>query len=119
MKEQGGGHIVNVSSVAGRQASAGSAVYNMTKWGVVGFTEGLRQEALHANIRTTIIEPGFVATELLEHNNDAIQGMAAKMLEGVKALDAEDIANAIVYCLGQPEHVCINEVLVRPTKQSR
>lgn len=119
MKDQGGGHIVNVSSVAGRVASAGSAVYNMTKWGVGGFSEGLRQEALHANIRVTIIEPGAVATELLSHNNDAIQGMAAKMFEGIKSLEAEDIANAIVYCLGQPEHVAINEVLVRPTRQSR
>ena len=66
MREQGSGHIVNVASVAGRRASLGSGVYNMTKWGVVGFSEALRQEALHANIRVTVVEPGFVETELLE-----------------------------------------------------
>ena len=58
MREQGGGHIVNVSSVAGRQANLGSAVYNLTKWGVNGFSEGLRQEALHSNVRVTVVEPG-------------------------------------------------------------
>jgi NADP-dependent 3-hydroxy acid dehydrogenase YdfG len=119
MKEQGGGHIVNVSSVAGRTASAGSAVYNMTKWGVGAFSEGLRQEALHSNIRVTIVEPGAVATELLSHNNEAIQGMAAKMLADVEPLQSEDIANAITYALAQPEHVSVNEVLIRPTRQAR
>ncbi len=119
MAQQGGGHIVNVSSVAGRIASAGSAVYNMTKWGVNGFSEGLRQEALHANVRVTIVEPGAVETELLGHNNDAVQSMAAKRFEGVKPLQATDIADAIVYALGQPEHVSINEVLIRPTRQAR
>ena len=68
MREQGGGHIVNVSSVAGRRASLGAGVYNLTKFGVTGFSEALRQEALHANIRVTIVEPGFVETELLSHN---------------------------------------------------
>jgi NADP-dependent 3-hydroxy acid dehydrogenase YdfG len=118
-QQQGSGHIVNVSSVAGRIASAGSAVYNMTKWGVNGFSEGLRQEALHANVRVTIVEPGAVGTELLSHNNDAVQAMAAKLFEGVKPLEASDIADAIVYALGQPDHVAINELLIRPTRQSR
>ena len=119
MAEQGGGHIVNVSSVAGRIASAGSAVYNMTKWGVNGFSEGLRQEALHAGVRVTIIEPGAVETELVGHNNEQIQAMAAKVFEGVESLKASDIANAIVYALGQPENVAINEVLIRPARQAR
>ncbi|MCW2957277.1 MAG: 3-oxoacyl-(acyl-carrier-protein) reductase [Solirubrobacterales bacterium] len=96
MQQQGSGHIVNVSSVAGRIASAGSAVYNMTKWGVNGFSEGLRQEALHANIRVTVVEPGAVETDLIGHNTDAI-----------------------LYALGQPENVAINEILIRPTRQSR
>jgi clavulanate-9-aldehyde reductase len=119
MQQQGSGHIVNVSSVAGRIASAGSAVYNMTKWGVNGFSEGLRQEALHANIRVTVVEPGAVETELIGHNTDAIQAMAAKVFEGVQALQATDIADAIMYALGQPENVAINEILIRPTRQSR
>lgn len=119
MAQQGGGHIVNVSSVAGRIASAGSAVYNMTKWGVNGFSEGLRQEALHANIRVTVVEPGVVATELIGHNDDAVQAMAAKLFEGVEPLQSQDIANAILYALGQPEHVSVNEILVRPSRQAR
>ena len=121
LAEAGGGDIVNVSSVAGRQASLGSAVYNMTKWGVNGFTEGLRQEALHAGIRVSVIEPGMVETELLDHNkNPMVLEAAKKMREQVgKPLSADDIARAILYIVSQPEHVAINEVLVRPTRQSR
>jgi NADP-dependent 3-hydroxy acid dehydrogenase YdfG len=119
MGEQGSGHIVNVSSVAGRYAGAGSAVYNMTKWGVNGFSEALRQEALHAGVRVTIVEPGAVETELLAHNNPAVLAAAAKRFEGVTPLQSEDIANAILYALCQPEHVAVNEVLVRPARQLR
>jgi NADP-dependent 3-hydroxy acid dehydrogenase YdfG len=119
MVAQGSGHIVNVSSVAGRVAAAGSAVYNMTKFGVGAFSEALRQEALHAGIRVTIIEPGATATELMSHNSDAVKEIALKRFEGVTRLQSDDIANAIVYALAQPEHVSINEVLIRPSKQSR
>ena len=122
MAEGGGGHVVNVSSVAGRFATLGSGVYNMTKWGVNGFSESLRQEALHVGVRVTIVEPGMVDTELLEHNEhkDYVMNAAAQMREQIgKALTSEDIANAILYALTQPQHVAINEVLVRPSKQSR
>ena len=121
MNEQGGGHIVNVSSTAGRHAYAGSAVYNMTKWGVTGFSEALRQEALHVNVRVTCVEPGYVDTELQGHNtNPMVVEAAEKMKEQIgKVLEAEDIAQAILYAVSQPEHVCVNEVLVRPTKQQR
>jgi clavulanate-9-aldehyde reductase len=118
LREQGeGGHIVNVSSVAGRRATAGSGVYNLTKFGVNAFSEALRQETALENIRVTIIEPGAVATELREHNRPEIQEQMNERFKGVTPLQAVDIANAIVYALGQPEHVSINEVLVRPTKQ--
>jgi clavulanate-9-aldehyde reducatase len=123
MTEGGGGHIVNVSSVAGRTAALGSAVYNMTKWGVNGFSEGLRQEALHSNIRVTILEPGYVETELQGHNEHPM------VLEGIKnmreqigedgLLQAEDMAEAILYAFAQPQHVSVNEMLVRPTRQTR
>jgi clavulanate-9-aldehyde reductase len=119
MQQQGSGHIVNVSSVAGRIAGEGSAVYNLTKWGLNGFSEGLRQEVLRSNIRVTIIEPGAVDTELLEHNTEAVQTAAAKRFEGIQPLQSSDIADAIVYALRQPEHVSINEVLIRPTGQAR
>ncbi len=76
--QSGGGDIVNVSSVAGRRADAGAAVYNMTKFGVHAFSEALRQEALHAGVRVTVVAPGFVDTELQGHNTDPVvlQAMA-------------------------------------------
>jgi clavulanate-9-aldehyde reducatase len=117
----GGGDIVNVSSVAGRRADAGAAVYNMTKFGVHGFSEALRQEALHANVRVTTVAPGFVETELQGHNENpvVVQVMERAREQIGDVLQAEDIANAIFYAVSQPPHVCLNEVLVRPTKQAR
>jgi NADP-dependent 3-hydroxy acid dehydrogenase YdfG len=106
-----------VSSVAGRVARAGSGVYNLTKWGVGAFSEALRQEAIGAGVRVTLIEPGAVATELMSHNSDAVKAIAAKRFEGMDLLQADDIANAIVYALAQPAHVAINEILVRPSRQ--
>jgi NADP-dependent 3-hydroxy acid dehydrogenase YdfG len=119
MREGGGGDIVNVSSVAGRRADAGAAVYNLTKFGVTGFTEALRQEALHAGIRVTSVEPGMVETELHSHNkNPAVQQAIERMRERVGTpLQSEDVARAIAYAVSQPRHVCLNEVLVRPTSQ--
>jgi NADP-dependent 3-hydroxy acid dehydrogenase YdfG len=121
MQEGGGGHIVNLSSVAGRTAALGSGVYNFTKWGVTGFSEALRQEALHAGIRVTVIEPGFVATELQEQNtNPAVLEQVEKMREQIgDVLEAEDIANAIVFAVSEPQRVNINEMLIRPTGQQR
>lgn len=121
IRDSGGGDIVNVASVSGRQADMGNAVYNMTKWGVVGFSEALRQEALYSKIRVTCVEPGFVETELHGHNEqpavvEAIEKMRGKIGDLLKA---EDIANAIAYIVSQPSHVSINEVLVRPTGQLR
>jgi NADP-dependent 3-hydroxy acid dehydrogenase YdfG len=121
MQEGGGGHIVNLSSVAGRTAALGSGVYNFTKWGVTGFSESLRQEAQHAGIRVTVIEPGFVATELQEQNtNPVVLEQVEKMRDQIgEVLEAEDIANAIVYAVSAPQRVNINEVLIRPTGQQR
>jgi NADP-dependent 3-hydroxy acid dehydrogenase YdfG len=117
MLEQGSGHIVNVSSVAGRRASAGSGVYNLTKFGIGAFSEALRQEVTAQGVRITLIEPGAVETELREHNRPEIQQQMDERFAGVEMLKSEDIANAIVYTIGQPDYVSINEVLVRPTKQ--
>jgi clavulanate-9-aldehyde reducatase len=120
MRERGG-DIVNVSSVAGRRADAGAAVYNLTKWGVTGFSEALRQEALHAGIRVTCVEPGFVETELQGHNrNPMVRQATEKLRERIgEVLKAEDVANAVVFAVRQPPRVCLNEVLVRPTGQAR
>jgi clavulanate-9-aldehyde reductase len=120
LREQGGGgHILIVSSVAGRRASAGSGVYNLTKFGVGAFAEALRQETALENIRVTLIEPGAVATELRDHNRPEIQAEMDERFKDITLLTADDIANAIIYTLGQPAHVSINEVLIRPTKQER
>ena len=117
--------IVNLSSTAGRRADAGAAVYNLTKWGVNGFSEALRQEALHSRIRVTTVEPGFVETELQGHNvNPLVRQGTKKMREQIEelagsVLKAEDIADAILYAVTRPPHMCLNEVLVRPTGQRR
>jgi len=119
MREQGGGHIVNVSSVAGRVARAGSGVYNLTKFGVGAFSEALRQEGVAAGIRVTLIEPGAVATELAGHNRPDVLEAMAGAFEGVQPLESDDIANAVTYALSQPPNVSVNEILVRPSSQSR
>jgi NADP-dependent 3-hydroxy acid dehydrogenase YdfG len=117
MREQGAGHIVNVSSVAGRVARQGSGVYNLTKFGVGAFSESLRQEGVAIGVRVTLIEPGAVSTELAGHNRPEIREQIAKRFGDVERLTAEDIAGAVLYAIGQPRHVSINEVLVRPTGQ--
>lgn len=121
MRRGGGGDIVNLSSVAGRRADAGAAVYNLTKWGVQGFSEALRQEALHAGVRVTTVAPGFVDTELQGHNVSPMVRQATERAreEIGQVLTAEDVADAIAYAVTRPRHVCLNEVLVRPTGQSR
>ncbi|MBW4471721.1 MAG: SDR family NAD(P)-dependent oxidoreductase [Stenomitos rutilans HA7619-LM2] len=120
MKAQGEGHIVNISSVAGRVANAGSGVYNASKWAVGAFSEALRKEVYQNNIRVTIIEPGLVATELPQHVTDPkAKETTANFYGSVKNLDAEDIAAAIVYAVTQPSHVNVNEILIRPTEQER
>ena len=121
MTEGGGGDIVNVSSVAGRRATLGSAVYNLTKFGVNAFTEALRQEVVQAGIRVSVIEPGMVETELVDHNTDAtVLEMVNRLREEIgEPLHAEDIAQAIVYTVSRPSHVALNEILVRPAGQQR
>jgi NADP-dependent 3-hydroxy acid dehydrogenase YdfG len=117
MREQGSGHIVNISSVAGRVARAGSGVYNLTKFGVGAFSESLRQEAVPLGVRVTLVEPGAVSTELAGHNRPEVREQIAKRFGDIERLTAEDIAEAVLYAIGQPPHVSINEVLVRPSGQ--
>ena len=119
MKEQGGGHIVNMSSLLGRISVAGSGVYAATKWAVGAFSEALRQEALNYKVRVTTVEPGLVATETNDHITDeGTKAMLDAYTGSLKTLDASDIAAAVVYAVTQPAHVSINELLVRPSQQS-
>jgi NADP-dependent 3-hydroxy acid dehydrogenase YdfG len=120
MRARRDGHIVNISSVAGRVANPNSAAYAATKFGVVGFSESLRREVYKDNIRVSVIEPGLVATELREHiGHEPVRRALENMASGMRQLEAEDVADAIVFCLTRPAHVCINEVLMRPTDQER
>jgi NADP-dependent 3-hydroxy acid dehydrogenase YdfG len=120
MLEQGGGDIVNISSVAGRFARAGNAVYAATKFGVGAFSEGLRNEVTERGVRVTLIEPGFVDTELQGHNTGEVLETLEAMREHLRdPLRAQDIAHGILYTVSQPPHVSVNEVLIRPTRQTR
>jgi NADP-dependent 3-hydroxy acid dehydrogenase YdfG len=117
MRERGGGHIVNVSSVAGRRLFPSGAVYCGTKFAVSAISEGLRAELSASDgIRVTAIEPGAVATELTSTITDpAVLEMFGE--RSFRMLEAEDIARAVVYAVSQPDHVDVAEVLVMPTDQ--
>jgi NADP-dependent 3-hydroxy acid dehydrogenase YdfG len=118
MKEQGSGHIVNVSSLAGRKVTRDSSgVYAGSKFAVNAISEGLRQELLEDGIRVTIVEPGAVETELPDHITDEDARESLSGLLKLERLQAEDIANAIVYAVTQPDRVSVNEILIRPTQQ--
>ena len=120
MLGQESGDIVNISSVAGRFARAGNAVYAATKFGVGAFSEGLRNEITERGVRVTLIEPGFVDTELQSHNTGEVLETLEAMREHLRdPLRAQDIANGILYAVSQPPNVSINEVLIRPTRQTR
>ena len=114
----GGGDLINISSVAGRTARPGNSVYAATKWGLNGWSEALRQE-LQPDVRVMVIEPGAVATELTDHITDPNAKQAAEQLYEEVAITAEDIAEIIAFAVGRPARVTLNEILVRPTAQAR
>ena len=117
MQKQKSGHIINVSSVAGHKVGPGGAVYAGTKWAVRAISEGLRQEVKAYNIRTTIVSPGAVATELTDTITD--QDVAAGMKQVYEAaIPASSFARIVAFAISQPEDVDINEVLFRPTSQA-
>lgn len=120
MRARRDGHVVNISSTAGRMSNPGAGGYSGTKFAVNAFSEALRKEVYKDNIRVTVIEPGVAATELRDHvpdpaTKDAINAYA----DGMRQLQAQDIASAILFAVSQPDHVNINEILMRPTDQER
>ncbi|ROO87878.1 NADP-dependent 3-hydroxy acid dehydrogenase YdfG [Actinocorallia herbida] len=118
MAERRSGDIVQVSSVAGRSAAAGSAAYNASKWAVNGFSEGLRQEALRYGVRVSVVEPGIVQTELPDHiPDDRTRARVQEAYTALTPLTAEDVAEAIVYAVSRPPHVAVGELLIRPAEQ--
>jgi NADP-dependent 3-hydroxy acid dehydrogenase YdfG len=114
----GGGDLVNISSVAGRTARAFGSGYNATKWGLNGWSEALRQELL-PDIRVMVIEPGAVATELTDHITESSVKEATEKFYGEVAITAADIAEIIAFAVSRPRRVNLNEILVRPTAQAR
>jgi len=120
MREAKSGHIINISSVAGRIVFPAGSVYCATKHAVTAFSEGLRQElSPRNNIRVTTIEPGVVSTELTNTITDESLEKFVEASKKMEALKADDIASAIVFAIDAPNHVSVNEVLVRPTTQDR
>lgn len=119
MKEQQGGHVINVSSVAGHTVNPGGAVYSATKYGVRVISEALRQEVKPYNIRTTVISPGTVDTELPGSvtEPDVAEGVNALYVSVV--VSADSFANMVLFAMSQPEDVDVNEILFRPTRQER
>lgn len=117
MKEQKSGQIINTSSVAGHKIFSGSAVYSATKYAVRALTEGLRMEVKPYNIRTTIVCPGAVKTELLEHITEADIQQANKDYVGAVGISADTFAHVVAFAISQPEDVDINEIIFRPTSQ--
>jgi NADP-dependent 3-hydroxy acid dehydrogenase YdfG len=111
--------MVNISSVAGRVARAGSGVYNLTKHGVGAFSESLRQEVTERHVRVSLVEPGAVDTELATHNRPEILESIEQNFADIRRLSAQDIADAIAYIVTRPRHVAVNELLIRPTEQQR
>jgi NADP-dependent 3-hydroxy acid dehydrogenase YdfG len=112
----GGGDLVNISSVAGRTARPGNAAYAATKWGMGGWSEALRQE-LQPGVRVMLIEPGAVATELTDHITNAGAKQAAEQMYRAVAILPQDIAEVIAFAVGRPRRVSLNEILIRPTAQ--
>ena len=120
MRETKSGHIINISSVAGRIVFPAGSVYCATKHAVTAFSEGLRQElSPRNNIRVTTIEPGVDATELTNTITDESLEKFVESSKKMEALKAEDIASAIIFAINAPNHVSVNEILVRPTTQDR
>jgi clavulanate-9-aldehyde reductase len=112
------GDIVQISSVAGRVARAGSGVYNASKFAVNAFSESLRQEVTTRGVRVVLVEPGIVETELRDHITEAeAKDKINAVAQGMRQLQSTDVAEAVVYAVTQPEHVAVNEVLVRPSDQ--
>lgn len=117
MQRQQAGHIINVSSVAGHKVRAGGAVYSATKHAVRALSEGLRQEVKPWNIRTTVISPGAVATELPDSATEPDMAEGFRQYYASIAIPADSFARAVAFAVSQPDEVDINEILFRPTRQ--
>jgi NADP-dependent 3-hydroxy acid dehydrogenase YdfG len=110
--------VVNVGSTAGRVARPASSVYNLTKFGLAGFTESLRQELLVERVRVAVIHPGTVATELIDQLTGEVRDAARRQIDGIQPLAPADVADAIAYVVTRDRRVAVNEMLVRAGEQT-
>jgi NADP-dependent 3-hydroxy acid dehydrogenase YdfG len=110
--------VVNISSTAGRVARPGTAVYNLTKFGVNGFTEALRQEVMPKRVRVSVVEPGTVDTELSSHLRDDVRQAVEAQVKDLELLRPQDIADAVSYIVTRDRRVAVNEILVRASEQT-
>ncbi|MDA0181339.1 SDR family oxidoreductase [Solirubrobacter phytolaccae] len=117
LRADGGGDLINISSVAGRTARPTNGVYAATKWGINGWSESLRQE-LQPDVRVTVIEPGAVGTELTDHITHAATKEATEAFVKDLAIRPEDVAEIIAFAVTRPRRMTLNEILVRPTAQA-
>lgn len=111
---RGTADIVNISSVTGRRTFSISAVYGLTKHGIVGLTGGMRQELKSKNVRLSVVEPGLVETELPDHSRSEIQEEFKRTLLSIERLQARDIAEVILFIVTRPRHVVVDEIMVTP-----
>jgi len=110
--------VVNISSTAGRVARPGSSVYNLTKFGVGAFSEALRQELIGHRVRVSVVEPGTVDTELVDHVTGDVQAAARQQVAAIEALRPDDIADSVAYIVTRDRRVAVNEMLVRAGDQT-
>jgi len=110
--------LVNITSTAGRVARPGGSVYALTKFGISGFSEALRQEMLGHRVRVSVVEPGTVQTELVSHVREGIRQAARQQAESIVAMQPEDIADAVAYIVTRDRRVAVNELLVRASEQT-
>ena len=110
--------LVSISSTAGRVARPGTAVYNLTKYGLNGFAEALRQEVMQKRVRVSLVEPGTVDTELSSHLSDGVREAIETQIKDMELLRPEDIADAVTYIVTRDRRVAVNEILVRASEQT-
>src|SRR3984957_20917542 len=110
--------LVTISSTAGRVARPASSVYNLTKFGVIAFSEALRQELLAKRVRVSVVEPGTVDTELTTHLREEIRAAAQRQTESIQPLLPADIADAVAWIVTRDRRVAVNEILVRASEQT-
>jgi NADP-dependent 3-hydroxy acid dehydrogenase YdfG len=110
--------LVNISSTAGRVARPGSSVYNLTKSGIIAFSEAIRQEMLGQRVRVSVVEPGTVDTELISHVREDIQQAARRQTESIELMQPADVADAVAYIVTRDRRVAVNEILIRASEQT-